>query len=88
MLRRSDEWVDGRSPPQVVAESCQPSGALMQFVASALENGGFDIETAGWPQLAVIVDGTRHMLTVGGIERGDAKRARERLRECLEILER
>jgi hypothetical protein len=75
-----------RPPPQVVAESNQPSNALMEFVARGLERDGFDLATQDWPRLTVDVAGEQYTIGVGCGMRQPERVARA-LRSALALVE-
>lgn len=76
-----------RTPPQVVAESNQPTGALLSFITRALEAADFDVVTSG-VDIGVLVNGERYAVGIGGIGGRQLARARQDLQSCLELLER
>lgn len=77
-----------RPPPQILAEASQPTTALMEFVAQALEAAGFDIATDDWPDVAVLVAGHRYMLSSGhSINSRRLRAAKRELQRALEILD-
>jgi hypothetical protein len=90
-MYRSDKrnGSDQRRPVEVVEQSNQPGGALINYVAQALEGGGFSLTTAEWPRIVVRLPEQDFALWVGSAALSPVRtnQLRKQLRECLGLLD-